>query len=79
METADCELLWQQIHERNSSAARAIDPVKHSELAKRALQEAADFSALVLPISGHELNLRRVASNTMTANWAAEAARLNAL
>lgn len=68
----DLETLWRETHERQSFAARESAYQPFPGLADRAKTEAANFARLSIPVSAHDLNLRRVQASQMLANWGAE-------
>jgi len=72
----DCELLWRQMHERQTLAASAEPYREFPELEQRAIEDARQFADRSPPASAHELNVRRVEASAMLASWGAELTRL---
>lgn len=76
LNAADYEMLWREIHERQTQTSRREDYAAFPELSRRVELEAAEFAELQAPTSSHALNERRVRASTMLASWGAELTRL---
>ena len=63
------ELVWQDIVARQFASANAVDKVRFPELSAAALNQTAEFAKLSIPVSGHELNIRRVSAYSMVQAW----------
>ncbi len=73
---ADCKEVWQSICQRQRDAAARELFAQFPDLARRASAESDSFAGQAVPVSAHELNVRRVEASRMASSWTAELLRL---
>jgi hypothetical protein len=73
MPDADREEVWRSLCDRQRLVYRSVSS---APIAGRARNELQAFESNAVPTTAHELNLRRVEANRMSASWRADASRV---
>ena len=73
MPDSDREEAWRSLCDRQRLVYRSVSSAAN---AGRARNELQDFESNAVPTTAHELNLRRVEANRMSASWRADAGRV---